>query len=595
MRKNTNNQETKMTEAGPLLEAAVIYARVSSTGQLGRDGDEDGDGYSIPAQVKACEAEAKSRGAKVVQVYIDRAESARSDDRPVLQQMLRELPEMSVKYVIVHKVDRLARNRLDDATLYQAFVGMGITLVSATENIDETPAGRLMHGMLATFAEYYSNNLATEIKKGLLQKLATGGTPYKPPIGYLPKRELIGNQDIRTVITDPERAPFITRTFKLYATGRWTLIRLAAYLEDEGLSSRPTPRWPSRPLGDNDLHRILTNPYYKGVVEFAGHRNPNGRHERLTDPDTWDQVQVILAAHRVAGDRPSVHLHYLRGKVVCAECQGRLLYGRHRGRSRHYEYFGCINRATRRRKISCSSGHYNVSDVEEKVAELWATLHLSAEIKDDIRRELTEYLEERAATVEREAQRHRQTIEQLKANQEKLVQMYYQDLVDEEVLRTEQARLKQERAAAERLLAASEAFTVDLHARLEEALARIDRPHESFLEADPPLRRVMNAAVYVRIEVRPDGDLADATLTPTYQAISAWQSGFGRPARTQPSQKRPPRPSVARVRPFSGSVHLTKPLLTGLLRKARRRRALLVVGGRRRAMCARRWSARPEG
>ena len=65
------------------VEAAAIYVRVSSTGQMGRDGDEDG--YSIPAQVKACEKEALSRGAEVAKVYIERAESAKSDDRPVLQ------------------------------------------------------------------------------------------------------------------------------------------------------------------------------------------------------------------------------------------------------------------------------------------------------------------------------------------------------------------------------------------------------------------------------------------------------------------------------------------------------------------------------
>ena len=106
-------------------------------------------------------------GCGVAKAYIERAESARSDNRPVLQKMLKDLPALSVKYLIVHKVDRLARNRLDDAQLYERLLGMGITLVSASENIDETPAGRLMHGMLATFAEYYSNNLATEITKGL--------------------------------------------------------------------------------------------------------------------------------------------------------------------------------------------------------------------------------------------------------------------------------------------------------------------------------------------------------------------------------------------------------------------------------------------
>src|SRR5690349_13513963 len=97
-----NNSPTPQPRSEP-QEHAAIYARVSSSGQLGRDGDEDGDGYSIPAQVKACEREAESRGAVVVKAYVERAESARSDARPVLQQMLGELPTLGVKYLIVHK------------------------------------------------------------------------------------------------------------------------------------------------------------------------------------------------------------------------------------------------------------------------------------------------------------------------------------------------------------------------------------------------------------------------------------------------------------------------------------------------------------
>ncbi len=112
---------------------AAIYARVSSSGQLGRDGDEDG--YSIPAQGKACERKAADLGVTVARAYIERAESARSVDRPVLQQMLTELPTLGVRYLIVHKVDRLARNRTEDGLMYQQLVGMGITLVSASENM----------------------------------------------------------------------------------------------------------------------------------------------------------------------------------------------------------------------------------------------------------------------------------------------------------------------------------------------------------------------------------------------------------------------------------------------------------------------------
>ena len=355
MPQNQTKPHSSNPEAEP-IEAAAIYVRVSSTGQLGRDGAEDG--YSIPAQVQACEREAEQRSAGVAKVYIERAETAKTDERPVLQRMLKELPTLGVQYLIVHKVDRLARNRLDDATLYQKLVGMGIKLVSASENIDETPAGQLMHGMLATFAEYYSNNLATEIMKGLRRKHELGGTPFKPPIGYLSKRELIGAQDIRSVIVDPVRAPLVRLAFTLYSTGEWSLKRLATHLEEQGLRSRGTRRYPERPLGDNRIQTMLRSPYYMGIVAWNGKRYP-GKHERLIDEDTFDRVQALLAVARVSGERPQKHHHYLRGTVVCDECLGRLLYGRHRGRGgRQYEYFCCNNRTVRRREIHCSSGHY---------------------------------------------------------------------------------------------------------------------------------------------------------------------------------------------------------------------------------------------
>jgi site-specific DNA recombinase len=549
----TNNSNTNNSDHGPLVEpcTAAAYVRVSSVGQLGRDGDEDGDGYSIPAQVRACEAKAASLDARVAKAYVERAESARSDDRPVLQQMLRELPSLGVKYLIVHKVDRLARNRLDDAVLYQRLVGMGITLVSATENIDETPAGRLMHGMLASFAEYYSNNLATEIKKGLLQKHAMGGTPFKPPLGYLSKRDLSGGQDIRTVVIDPDRAPLIRLAYVLYATGEWTLSQLADHLEAQGLRMPATRRQPERPVSFQQLHRILSNPYYKGVIEYAGRRNLNGNHARLVEPDLWDQVQLVLTAHRVAGDRPSVHLHYLRGSVVCAECHGRLLFGRHRSRSgRQYEYFSCINRDTRRRDVRCQTGHYPVARVEEAVTELWATLELDDQTKEQVRRELSEHLEGRSAVVTKEAERHERTLRQIEANQEKLVQLYYRDLVSEEVLRKEQHRLKKERAAAERLKDAATAQATDLNEALEEALARIDRPYDAYLESDGLKRRTLNQAVFDRIEVGSDGNLEDVALAPAYAALAAWKPGLGRPVIADG-----PGPYVDAVRPSSASVH----------------------------------------
>jgi site-specific DNA recombinase len=553
-----SHQTTRQPPEIDLITAA-IYARVSSFGQLGRDGDEDG--YSLPAQVDACKREALDRGAGVAKVYLERAESAKSDDRPVLQQMMSELPTLGVRYLIVHKVDRLARNRLDDATLYQKFVGMGITLVSVSENIDETPAGRLMHGMLASFAEYYSNNLATEVKKGLRRKHEQGGTPHRPPIGYRSKREWIGGQDIRTVELDPERAPLVSIAFDLYVTGLWTTRRLAAYLTEQGLRTRPTRRNPERALTANRVQEMLRNSYYIGIVTWDGRSYP-GRHEKLTDQETFDKVQAMLAAAKKGGDRPQVHQHYLRGSIVCERCHGRLLFGRHQGRSRQYEYFCCNNRRGRGRPIQCDSPHLPVEDTEDSVlADVYSTLDLAPSVKEQIRAELRNELADRAAVIRQEAERHERALKGIEAKQEKLVQLYYRDLVSEDVFAAEQEKLKSERRAAERLHATAAAQLEDLQDALEVALDRVENVGQAYLEGSPLERRILNQAIFKRIEIGPEGKVTGTALTPVYEAVSAWQPGFGRPKTVVNGTGREDGSSSAPVQPCVAPSHSQNPCI----------------------------------
>jgi site-specific DNA recombinase len=527
MSQNQARADQPHTDA-ELQEVAAIYARVSSSGQLGRGDDEDGDGYSIPAQVKACEREAEARGARVIKPYIERAESARSDDRPVLQQMMRELPALGVRYLIVHKVDRLARNRLDDAQLYERLVGMNITLVSASENIDETPAGRLMHGMLATFAEYYSNNLASEIRKGLRQKHENGGTPFKPPLGYKSKRTLIGNQDIRTVIVDKERAPFVQEAFDLYATGNWTTKTLAAHLEQRGLRSRETPKVASRPVKAKTIQEVLRNPYYVGVVVYCG-RRVIGRHKKLIDPDTYDRVQALLSARSVAGDRPHKHQHYLRGTLYCAACGGRLLYSKHRGNGGEYEYFCCIGRTSRRQGGRCQSRHYAVHEIEAAIAEHYRTVQVPQRVREAIWTDVTRDAAERTAIVAKDIERHQRKIKKLEANQARLVQMSYEGLVSNEVLASEQQRLEAEKLQASRLLEAAELHTRDIETALDGALAKTKTPRATYLASTPLERRLLNQTFFKRILVGEDGTIERAELTTVYAALATWEPRLGKP------------------------------------------------------------------
>ncbi len=247
----------RAAEAPVLL--AVSYLRVSTREQAERGGTEEG--FSIPAQREANARKAAELGARIVREFIDAGESARSADRDGLQNMLAFITASRVQFCIVHKLDRLARNRADDVKIHEALLAAGVTLVSATESIDQTPSGMLVHGIMSSIAEFYSRNLATEVTKGLTQKVAQGGTPGRAPIGYLNVRRTDEQgREVRTVEVDAERAPLITWAFEQYAKGETSVTSLLRDLTARGLATVATPKRPSKPLGKNTLSKLLTNP-----------------------------------------------------------------------------------------------------------------------------------------------------------------------------------------------------------------------------------------------------------------------------------------------------------------------------------------------
>src|SRR5690606_21935919 len=271
---------------------AISYLRVSTKDQATRNGLEEG--LSIPAQRDAAQRKADQLNAVIVAEFIEPGESGKTARRKALQEMLDYLAEHPVRYCIINKVDRIARNRLDDAIIHATLRRAGVTLVSVMENIDETPSGMLMHGIMASIAEFYSLNLAQEVTKGLVQKATIGGTPHRAPIGYLNVRTIDANgREVREVRLDPDRCELIRFAFTAYATGDWSLSKLARELETRGLTTRPTPSFPAKPVTTTALHKILTNPYYQGIVTFRDVTYP-GTHDPLVTPETFEQVQTIL-------------------------------------------------------------------------------------------------------------------------------------------------------------------------------------------------------------------------------------------------------------------------------------------------------------
>ena len=146
----------------------VIYLRVSTHEQAEKGEGEEG--FSIPAQREACTRHVRDAGWLLADEYVDRGESARSADRPALKAMLARIAEDRGRRCRGSPQDRPAGpQHEDDVAIRGLFRRRGVALVSVTENVEETASGRLVEGIHALMAEFYSANLANEIKKGLNQ------------------------------------------------------------------------------------------------------------------------------------------------------------------------------------------------------------------------------------------------------------------------------------------------------------------------------------------------------------------------------------------------------------------------------------------
>ena len=478
---------------------AVSYIRVSTREQAQRGGSEEG--FSLPAQREANKRKAQSMGALVVKEFADRGESARSANRPELQKMLAYLKEDGgIDYVIVHKLDRLARNRADDVEINRAFEDAGVRLVSTSENIDQTPGGMLLHGIMSSIAEFYSRNLANEVIKGMGEKARNGGTLGKAPLGYLNVRGRDEHgREVRTVELDEERAPLVRLAFTEYATGNWTVRQLADHLNTLGLSIPPTPRRCAKPITATRLHEILRHPYYKGIVTFQGVEYP-GKHEPLVDSQTWQTVQTILASRRY-GERQRIHNHFLKSTVVCGQCGARLsVQNAKNSKGTIYPYFVCARRC---RLHDCAFTAVLIDVVEDRMVDLYRTIQLSAADRTQIEH----YLHDELAQIEGDKAKAVRSLTTRRTNIEdrrrRLLHAHYEGAVPLDLLKEEQAKLSTELNQIERQLAAYQADAAEVRRHLTQALDLLEDCHRLYMAAPPHLKKLLNQVFFQRVLVNP--------------------------------------------------------------------------------------------
>lgn len=258
---------------------AVIYARYSSDNQREE---------SIDGQLRECKEFAERQNLTIVGTYIDRALSAKTDERPEFQKMITDSSKKQFEVVLVWKLDRFSRNRVDSATYRAILRRNNVKVVSATENISEGPEGIILEAILEGMAEYYSAELAVKIKRGQTENALKcryngGFVPY----GYRVDAD-------KNFEADPLTAPIVREIFERYADGQ-TVGEISEELNSRGVFTNSKYKYTNK----SSMHNLLKNRRYLGEYRHGDHVVPGGM-PAIVSQEIFDKVQARMEKNKHA-------------------------------------------------------------------------------------------------------------------------------------------------------------------------------------------------------------------------------------------------------------------------------------------------------
>ena len=346
------------------LTPAALYARVSSDRQ-----DVD---LSVAAQLRALRDYAEKNGYVVAREYIDEAESGRIADRPQFRRMLDEasLPDSPFQEILVWKFSRFTRKREHAVAFKSMLRKRGIRVSSITEHADDSPTGKLMEAIIESLDEFYSENLAQEVLRGMREAASRGfwiGT-YSP-YGYRKVPVQDGAKKRPKLELDPPADGVVRRIFQMALLGT-SILDITKTLNKEGIASPQGSRWTK-----TTIHRILTNESYTGTLVWGTRAKDNVPPVRVEDAfpaivsrDDFERVSAILESKAPARIHPrrAASPYLLSGIVRCETC-GKALTA-HEAKSGQFTYYVC-HTLLKQGQGACDTPRLNAKRFERMIIE----------------------------------------------------------------------------------------------------------------------------------------------------------------------------------------------------------------------------------
>lgn len=405
---------------GVQIKRAIAYARFSSNNQREE---------SIDAQLRAIREYCETNGIQLVEVFTDEAISGKTDNRDNFQKMVQGVIKgyYDVDAILVHKFNRFARNKYDSALYKKRLKEVGVKVISVTQNIDDTPEGELLEGFLETIDQYYSANLAVEVRKGLRENALKGKHAGGQVLfGY--------SLDANGYYRPNENAKIVKRIFEEYAAG-YPKTEICERLNAEGYRNQRGKKFNVRTIYD-----LLRNEKYIGNYVYTIDRKETIRLDGIIkdppiDRNLWETVQNLCQSSSVKGrKRKQKRIYFLTGKTYC-ECCGAHISGAGSKRSRNGDlnyYYKCVGKV--KHKNGCTNPSINKDWFEPRVLKTVVNAVMSEnQIKYIAELAYQEILEMRDTPVVTTAQLKKE-LSQILKKQERLTDLYLEGEMDKSML-----------------------------------------------------------------------------------------------------------------------------------------------------------------
>lgn len=320
----------------------VIYARYSCSNQTEQ---------SIEGQMHDCEQFAARNNLQIVNSYIDRATTATTDKRPQFLKMIADSKQCVFDVVLVWKLDRFSRNRYDSAMYKKKLKDNGVRVMSAMENITDSPEGVLMESVLEGFAEYFSKDLSQKVKRGMRETAAKHKITNRIPFGYCKSEE-------DTYIPDPHTANAVCKVFDMYITG-FRKSDIADWLNSNGYKTSYGNQFTLTAITP-----LIKNTRYIGKYYYADNEYTDETQRIVTD-DIFYKAQQKAIANQHGGSCKAIERYLLSNKLYCGYCHNKMIgeCGKNQN-GLAYHYYTCVGR---KRKHICNRKNIKKKDIEQYV------------------------------------------------------------------------------------------------------------------------------------------------------------------------------------------------------------------------------------